>query len=292
MEIMVSVIMITYNHEKYIEEAVKGVLMQKCDFDFELIIANDDSTDRSDTVIKHILSEHPQSSKIKYIKRNQNVGMAGNFIDALKQSKGKYIALCEGDDYWTDIMKLQKQVDFLEKNNDYSMVCHDALVIDEVKGISYPYFTQAHQKQICSTKDLFGIHFCPSASVLFRKQALQSFDFPDFRILAGDLLLKLLISLSGLIYRMYDVMSVYRITGHGATEYNNKHQKELILNRIVLFDYFNKVSEKKFNKYIRIETLLMESYVDYLNSKSYIRTAILKIYRKVLFLHRERVFNS
>ena len=289
---MVSVIMITYNHGKYIEESVNGVLMQECNFDFELIIANDDSTDQTGSIIKRILTEHPRSSNIQYIQRDKNVGMVANFIDAVKQSKGKYIALCEGDDYWTDPLKLQKQVGFLEENNDYSMVCHDAQIIDEVSAISYLDFTPAHQKQICNTKDLFGNNFCTTASILFRKQAITSFRFPDFNVLAGDLFLKLLISLDGPLYRMYDVMGVHRITANGATVNNRKDIQGLIKSRIVLFDYFNKLSEKKFNKYIRIETLLMKNYIDYLNCKFFIKTVILKVYIKALYIYRKRVFSN
>ena len=291
-QILVSVIMITYNHEKYIEEAVNGVLMQKTDFDYELIVANDQSTDQTDSVIKRILSEHPSSSRIHYIKREKNMGMVANFIDTARQSEGKYIALCEGDDYWTDPLKLQKQVDFLEQNNKYSMVCHDAQIIDEVLGTSYLDFTPPHPKQICSTKDLFGNNFCTTASILFRKQSISSVELPEFKVLAGDLFLKLLVSLNGLLFRMYEVMSVHRITATGATVTLKKNLPELIKSRVVLYDYFNKISSKKFNKYVRIETLLMKSYIKHLNSKSAIKTAMLKAYRKALFIQRKRVFSS
>jgi len=280
-EVMASVVMITYNHEKYIEQAINGVLMQECNFDYELIIANDHSTDNTDRVIQQILLNHPKAAFINYLKRDANMGMAQNFVDAFKRSKGKYIALCDGDDYWTDTSKLQKQVDFLEKNHEYSMVCHDALIIDEAKNTSCLYFTSVHQKQICSTKDIFGVRFCATASMLFRKQALDNIYIPDFKILAGDLFLQLLISMDGPIYRMYEVMSVYRITSEGATETNKRDVKKLIQNRIQLFKYFNKVSQKKYNKYVRIETLIMESNIDYLNSKSKVRSMMLKIYRKV-----------
>ena len=292
MQVLVTVIMITYNHEKYIEEAVNGVLMQKADFDYELIVANDQSTDQTDSVIKRILSEHPLSNRIHYIEREKNVGMVANFIDAIRQSNGRYIALCEGDDYWTDPLKLQKQVDFLEQNQEFSMVCHDAKIIDEVSDTSYLDFASIHPKQICSTKDLFGNNFCTTASILFRKQSISSVEFPEFKVLTGDLFLKLLISLNGLLFRMYDVMSVHRITETGATVNLKKNLPELIKSRVLLYDYFNKVTEKKFNKYIGIETLLMKSYIEHLKSKSAIKTAMLKVYSKVLLIKRKRIFSK
>ena len=291
-EVMVTVIMITYNHEKYIEQAIKGVLMQQCQFNFELIVANDNSTDLSDEIIQRTITNHIKSGVVNYIKRETNVGMALNFIDSFKKSKGKYIALCEGDDYWTEPSKLQMQVDFLEANEEFSMVCHDAEIIDEVLGTTYLDFASKNPKQICNTLDLFGSNFCTTASMLFRKRAISSFAYPDFKVLSGDLFMKLLISLDGMLYRMYEVMSIHRVTSTGATVNNKRDMQDLIKSRIILFNHFDKVSKKKFKKYIRIETLLMESYLDYLNSKSFIKTSMIKIYRKALFLKRKKIFSN
>lgn len=120
-QVLVSVVMITYGHEKYIREAIEGVLMQDINFEVELIIADDNSPDNTEQVVLNITSSHPNSKWIKYTKHKKNKGMMPNFIWALQQCKGKYIALCEGDDYWTDSYKLQKQVDFLEGNMDYGI---------------------------------------------------------------------------------------------------------------------------------------------------------------------------
>ncbi|TXE09271.1 glycosyltransferase [Gelidibacter salicanalis] len=118
---IVSVVMITYNHEKYIEQSIHGVLMQKCNFEVELIIANDKSTDSTHKVIDKLLKDTclPNHITIRYYNHHKNKGMINNFYWALEQSKGKYTALCEGDDYWFDPLKLQKQVDFLEFHQDY-----------------------------------------------------------------------------------------------------------------------------------------------------------------------------
>ena len=131
----VSVVMITYGHENYITEAIEGVLMQQCDFDIELIIANDCSPDNTDFFIKKIIKEHPKAHLIKYFKHEKNKGMLPNFIWALQQAKAKYIALCEGDDYWIDPLKLQKQVEFLEKNDSYGAVFTDSDFLVQKKNI-------------------------------------------------------------------------------------------------------------------------------------------------------------
>lgn len=126
----VSVVTITYGHEKYITETLDGVLMQQYEGPVEFIIANDNSPDATDEVVKKYFLENPAPSnfEIKYTKHETNKGMMPNFIWALEQATGKYIALCEGDDYWTDPLKLQKQVDFLEENLNYSFCTHRFLL--------------------------------------------------------------------------------------------------------------------------------------------------------------------
>lgn len=131
---MVSVIMITYGHENYIHQAIEGVLMQQCDFEIELIIADDRSPDQTETIIKDIIANHPNGKVIKYIRHKVNKGMSGNMKWALLNARNKYIAYCEGDDYWTDPFKLQKQVDFLEMHPDYSLVCGSWTRINAITG--------------------------------------------------------------------------------------------------------------------------------------------------------------
>lgn len=127
----VSVVMITYNHEAFIAEAIEGVLMQDADFPIEFIIADDCSPDRTNEIVQNYISNHPNGKWITYTRHPNNKGMMPNFIWALEQAKGKYIALCEGDDYWTDPLKLQKQVDFLEGNEDVILHCTNSKKFDE-----------------------------------------------------------------------------------------------------------------------------------------------------------------
>lgn len=118
----VSVIMITYGHEKYIEQAIQGVLMQEGNFELEFIIANDCSPDKTDLIIKEIIKTHPKSSSILYLSRDKNLGIMPNFIDASSQCNGSYIALCEGDDYWVDKFKIQKQLDLFLSDQEIGLV--------------------------------------------------------------------------------------------------------------------------------------------------------------------------
>lgn len=125
----VSVIMLTYNHEKYIAKAIEGVLMQQTDFPVELIVANDCSTDGTEEIVERYRQKKPGIVKGYYNKKN--LGPRYNFIKAFSYADGDYIAMCEGDDYWTDSSKLQKQVDFLQNNSDYILAFHEIKLIDE-----------------------------------------------------------------------------------------------------------------------------------------------------------------
>lgn len=119
--ISVSICISTYNHEEFIEETLTSVLNQVCNFDFEVILSNDCSTDQTHQVISKFIENHPQGNKIRYSNQKKNLGINSNLIFTLEHAKGKYIALLEGDDYWVDNYKLQKQFDFLESKPDYTI---------------------------------------------------------------------------------------------------------------------------------------------------------------------------
>jgi len=129
---IVSICMITYNHEKFIAEAIAGVLMQKTSFNYQLVIGEDYSTDNTLHICQKYANENPD--RIKILPSEKNLGMTPNFIRTLNACAGKYIAFCEGDDYWTDPYKLEKQVDFLERNPDYSLVWTRFKMLDEKTG--------------------------------------------------------------------------------------------------------------------------------------------------------------
>ena len=128
-EPILSICCITYKHEKFIAMALDSFLMQETDFPFEILVSDDCSPDNTATIIKEYIEKFPNI--INPCLRSKNVGMITNGLENLKRAKGKYIALCEGDDYWTDINKLQIQVDFLNNNLDYVVSTHDAFTVDE-----------------------------------------------------------------------------------------------------------------------------------------------------------------
>lgn len=122
----VSICCLTYNHESYIRQCLDGFVMQKANFPIEILIHDDASTDGTQDIIREYEVKYPNIIKPIYQKENQySKGVKVSLVYNYPRAKGKYIALCEGDDYWTDPYKLQKQVDFLESHPDYVMCSHD-----------------------------------------------------------------------------------------------------------------------------------------------------------------------
>jgi glycosyltransferase involved in cell wall biosynthesis len=125
----VSVCMITYNHERFIAQAIESVLEQKTAFDFELVIGEDCSTDNTRTIVMTYSQKYP--NQIRALIREKNIGTGQNLFKTINECKGQYIAHLDGDDYWTDPLKLQKQVDFLDAHPSYSLCCHCYKIYDE-----------------------------------------------------------------------------------------------------------------------------------------------------------------
>lgn len=207
--------MITYGHEKFIEQAINGILMQECDFEVELIIANDCSPDQTGQIIQNILENHPRGCWVKYMRHDKNLGMMPNFIFAMQECQGKYIALCEGDDYWTDPLKLKKQVDFLEANNDINICFHRSNLLENGNLRLHEIPKDFEEKSFSYIELLRHYNFIATASVMFRK--FEPFHFPDWlgKLPFGDMGLYKLVSGNKKIYCLSENMSVYRIHDKG-----------------------------------------------------------------------------
>ncbi len=256
--ITVSVCMITYNHEKYIKEAINDVLMQNCNFQIELIIANDCSPGNTDFIVNEIIKNHPKGNLINYTKHENNLGMIPNFHWALDKCQGKYIAMCEGDDYWTDPDKLQKQVEFLEANPDFVLCGHNVKVWSENKNkfIKDPIYS-FRDKTIDIEKLAIG-NMIHTPSVVFRKIDFTEFVeyFKDSP--AGDYPLYMYLSQFGKIKKLRAKMAVYRV--HGSSVWSslnniNRLSKWLeVLNLLVL--YFQEKKKLKVVKMLENQELL------------------------------------
>lgn len=176
--IMVSVAMTTYNHESFIKEAIEGVLMQKADFRFELIIGEDCSTDKTREICINYQEKYPEI--IQLILYKENVGLRSNNVEVWRNCKGKYIAYCEGDDYWTDPYKLQKQIDMLENDKTLGACFHKALIRHEGSDLKDELFPASLDKQIFNFDEVNEKWFVPTCSFVFRNFMLNNKNHPIF----------------------------------------------------------------------------------------------------------------
>lgn len=206
----ISVAMITYNQENYIRQALDSILMQRGQFDLEIIIGDDASTDSTQNILKEYNSKYPDI--VKPILRKKNKGVTNNFYDVIMRCSGDYIALLEGDDYWIDKYKLEKQKRFLDAHQDYACIAHDYDMID-MEGKIYPHGRVAGNYTL---KD-FMLAKLPghTATLVFRNFFKDGKD--DYKIIKeaskviGDRTVIVLSLLHGKIYSSKEVMSVYRV---------------------------------------------------------------------------------
>jgi glycosyltransferase involved in cell wall biosynthesis len=252
---MVDVAFVTYNHEKYIAQAIESVLMQQTDFKVRMIIGDDCSTDKTQEIIRKYAQKYPY--RIKTILLSEHLGLLHKNrvgIQVLKLCTAKYIALLDGDDYWTDPNKLQKQVDFLENNPDFSICFHNVNVIYEGQSKEIHPFHLKELKSIFTLEDVITSHFIPTCSTMFRARLFSNFPDWFYAIPMGDWLLHVLNAEHGNVGYINEILGVYRVHEGGIWSLRKKADvlKETIraahtINAYLGFRY-NKIIKKKISQ--------------------------------------------
>lgn len=225
-EIMVSICCLVYNHEKYLRKCLDGFVMQKTNFKYEVLIHDDASTDHSADIIREYEKKYPDIIKPIYQTDNQySKGVKISWTYQYPRAKGKYIALCEGDDYWTDELKLQKQFDVLELNTDCVFCTHIVSCISEdgrTLERRYPDIVNLPSKVNSRNWIQYSLsfHHFQTSSYFFRTDSvikLQS-NLPEFIKMAkvGDIPLMLLLAFDGECYFINEKMSCYRCGSIGS----------------------------------------------------------------------------
>lgn len=264
-EVLLTIRCITYNHSRYIRDCLDGFLMQKTNFAFEILIHDDASTDGTDLIIKEYSDKYPNIIRPLFEEENQ-YSKYGNLMTVRKQMdpllRGKYTALCEGDDYWTDPYKLQKQVDFLESHPDYSMCFHQTIRHYQDSNKPDELYYDKLEERDYTGKELYETCRPAETSVVMRTSIHQSDVYKKFvqsGMAFGDLPIFLTCAHCGKVHALNEAMAVYRIHKDGVSSmfrkldesvlrfaddnlklyeiFGNDYKKEAI--RIYVMDYLN-----------------------------------------------------
>lgn len=227
---LVSIRCLTYNHEPYIRQCLEGFVMQKTNFAFEAIVHDDASTDGTADIVREYAQKYPNIIKPIFEKENQyskRDGSITRIMNAAISPSTKYLAMCEGDDYWTDPLKLQKQVDFLEANSDYGLVHTDFSICNSGKN------TVFKKKRVWPSGDilnllLFGVYHIGTLTVLFRKDIYDSIPryYTNQKFKMGDLPLWIELARITKVKFLSENTAAYRVTDN-STSHSNNIEKEI-----------------------------------------------------------------
>lgn len=213
---LVSVYMLAYAHERFIAQAIEGVVAQRCDFPIELIVGDDCSPDRTGEIVRDEQRRHP--ALIRVLTAARNVGAPANARRCLAAARGEFIAICEGDDYWCDPTKLQRQVDILRARPDVSLVCHRAGLVDAATGRASGAVHTAFRSRMLAPRELVlgDGGAVATASIVVRRRVFDA--RPDWWLRApvGDYALVLRASMLGKVAYLHRLMSMYRINVPGS----------------------------------------------------------------------------
>jgi len=233
---MLSVHMLSYNQEKYIRQALDGVLMQRVAFPMELVVSDDASTDSTPAILQEYAEKYPNI--VKPLLREKNVGCIRNYWENFERCSGKYVALIDGDDYWTDPLKLQKQVDFLEAHPDYGLVYTDLESYNEKFGRIEPFPIDrvdgyAYDSQLMELRGIWTVTVC------LRKSLLDNMPILDDRCFKGDTFIWLEISRKSLVKYLPEKTAIYRILTESVSHIPDARKRARFLNSVAhLYLYY------------------------------------------------------
>ena len=241
-----SILVVTYNQENYIQQCLDSILMQKTDFDYEVIVSNDASTDKTGEICDEYANKY---SQFHVYHHPRNIGLLNNWEFVMNKCEGEYVAILEGDDYWLDKHKLQKQVEVLDAHRDYSAVFTRAKVhyMEEGMEVSDERYLPTLEEREYTERDICERFYVLSSSLMFRN-CLQPIHYSK-QLLYADLYTFILLSKKGRMYCIGEQTVAYRIhkknlsrTGNGAYWVANYNQNKYF---IQLFPEVADIYEKR-----------------------------------------------
>lgn len=270
--IKVSVLITTYNHEKYIAQALDSVVNQLVDFDYEVIIGDDCSSDNTVEIIESFKSR--ASFPVKLLLNQKNLGVTKNIQQCLKHCSGEFIAFLEGDDYWLSPLKLQKQVAFLEKNGNCSL-CFNGFFLLKDNGVYYPHcIEKLTSKTFFTTQDLILHNFITNFSAcMYRKSIVEKLPSSMYDIYTVDWMFNLANSLHGDLGCIPEQLSVYR--QHSSGSWFGKSHTDKLNMILDLIPHYSAILGNEFNRSFTTlkDQLRIELFWEYLRHKNYLACA-------------------
>jgi len=277
---LVSICVLTYNHESYVEQAIESFLMQNVNFKVEILIHDDASKDDTQLILKKYEKDYPGLFKLLLQEENQRSKLGGGMNPRFNypRAKGKYIALCDGDDYWIDPLKLQKQVDILEKHDNIYICLHPAYSLIDGKILNKKYGYWGNEFHIISPEKVISNYITAGLQTIVFRNIYTKDYFGIVRkpVLGGHSSLQIFYSLigNGAIY-LPDYMATYRVDSTSSISKTLFKQDELYLerqiNNLYALDRINKATSYKYRnellslKYYRINRFFKNIKISYLN---------------------------
>lgn len=267
-DIMVSIICNTYNHELYIKDALESFVNQKTNFKFEVLVHDDASTDKTADIIREYEEKYPEIIKPIYQTENQHSKPGGNIRNRqLDRAEGKYIALCEGDDYWTDENKLQRQVDFLENNPEYSLCVHSAIYVKaDTKEVVSTYKKIDHDIDLTPGDVILDDgEKMATNSMLFVAQLYRDYAKAGWKFPVGDYPLAMYLAFNGKVRCLHYIMSAYRVQARGSWSQHimsdnisaNKRRIAVLKKLIKGLNTVDEYTGYKYHKYMQQKNIRM-----------------------------------
>ena len=251
----VSILVTTYNQEHLITHAIDSILMQKCDFAYEIVIGEDASTDGTREVVTSLGERYPDKVRVllrdpDVANRDRAIGLAGkiNYLSALRECRGEFVAILDGDDYFTSPHKLQKQVDFLEAHPECAICFHNVIAVHE-NGKPSEEMCAADQQEITDIEQLLWGNFIPACSIMYRREPLVQ--IPDWFLTAkmGDWPLNIFKAQYGKIGYIKEIMAAYRV--HAAGVWSPRKRSHQLLTSIKVLDNIDRDLGYKYRQTIR-----------------------------------------
>jgi glycosyltransferase involved in cell wall biosynthesis len=235
----VTVLVITYNHEKYIQKAIESILMQTGCPGFEVILCDDKSSDNTVAMANLILSDF---KNVHIYSNEKNLGITKNYQQAFAKCSGEYILVLEGDDYWTDPLKIKKQTDFLDSNLDCVMCAHTFFSKKDDSGSLIPPYNAVPEKYtFFNTNDLIldpGI-ISNFSTCCYRKSILEKIPVRTYEVISYEWMINMCAGQFGIMARINEPMSVYRVSATGS--WTGKTQQQQLTGMINIIDVYNDI---------------------------------------------------